>query len=230
MSCCQGPVQNKYVLLAPFKLHYLQCQWDRKQATLTHTSTILLGSSMHINAQRRPIKRLKCFCPSRVYRLPFTCCVSFIVFGKIKAIFLKYSTEYYCDLQVFPVNRGKRISRNIHEISSREIYKNDVCDCLLSRMVIIFFSSITSENIPPFLCGNITQGFHLKCTGHMTSLCHSRLRLNAKTCFYDTIAIHVFLNSSEKPPDEIFKTFKLIKMEVFPWPVFFSYCHSYLLP
>lgn len=54
-----GPAQNKYILLAPFKSDYLQCQWDRKQATFTHTSTMLLGASMHINAQRWPIKHLK---------------------------------------------------------------------------------------------------------------------------------------------------------------------------
>lgn len=182
MRCCQGPVQNKYVLLAAFKLHYLQCQWDRKQATFTHTSTILLGSSMHINAQRRPIKRLKCFCPSRVYWHPLTSCGPIIVFGKIKKeIFLKFWQLAIAICKLFHWMQCNCIKPQYSQI----LFPQDFREWRLRLFVccqewFIFFFLITRQKYSIFsLCNYNSVGFTWTLTGHMTFVCHIWLCVNA---------------------------------------------------
>lgn len=62
------------------------------------------------------------------------------------------SLNHNCNLQLFPLNGLKLISRDFCK-TSREIYENYVVASLLSGMVVIFFSGITctKEYISSFI-------------------------------------------------------------------------------
>lgn len=120
-----------------------------------------------------------------------------------------------CHMQAFPPKAVKHMSWNSHNISSCDIYKNYIGNCLMTRMVAILFFIACEKYIPPFLL--LVKIFDPRTSRPVMhqygrwciKLWFATLRIaKLSQGFRDNFAIYVCIDLSEKPPRESVKAFQ----------------------